>query len=405
MARFSNKLPKEAETAIASFSWQKNWTDWKAPDNRWELFQRYYKWRVVTHDLDHVHYMKFLTKDYDFERRLWYAMAFGMTYRTPQAFAYTETFPYVHEIDIDELEVWHQTNWRRTTYGTDARYNKGHFVNQVRSIHKWLDGQTLTDKINGILVYDTQRENFKALFKEIQTLYKYGRMTGWLTMQALHDLCDLPIDPEQIMLDGYSPNNDSSLGSIWNGLCALTNQHDRMVGGKYGDYKCSAADVQWAGEALLDFTERAERWGNFKIDSFRRETIWCQYKRLFNEGGSKEYPGHASGDAASRYLYYREHWPEINWSNFREALRSQPGYVKGLTFVSWHNAIFGATGLLMNMSELYDDMPNAYEQLGLNPNEYRIREIWEDDGLKVPRAVNFAKDLKTTPQWFGVYEI
>lgn len=297
MARFSSKGNVDITRCINTLAFKgidarESYGDWKEPNLRKELFNRYFKWRVTVNDLDHTHYMNVLCKDYDYEQKAWFAFTFGMTYRTPQSFAYTETFPDFHAIDMDELEKWHAENWKRTTYGTDARYNKGHFVRQVQSLKDWVGGKTFKEKFDSVLVGNSQRENFWLLYREVLTLYKFGRMTGWLTMQALYDLLGLPIDPDDIMLDGYSPNNDSSLQSIWNGLCAYENRHDMMVG-KYGSYSVTDRDTQWAKESLLEYTSLAEEFSGFKIDSFRKESIWCQYKRLFGDDGSKEYPGHA----------------------------------------------------------------------------------------------------------------
>jgi hypothetical protein len=378
--------------------------DWKIPENRIELFNRYFKWRVLSNDLDHTHYCKTLCENYNFEEKAWFSLLFGMTYRTPQAFAYSETFRNIHEFNIKEIENWNSKNWKRTTYGTDARYNKGHFSKQVESIKSWLGKDTFESKFNKILVYDNEKANFKALYSEILSLYKYGRMTGWITMQALHDLLDLPIDPNDIMLDGYSPNNDSSLQSIWNGLCFYTNNTNKLVG-KYGNYVCEEKDILWAKELLMEYTSKAEIFSGFRIDSFRKESIWCQYKRLFNENGSKEYPGHSSGDAVSRYLYYRENWPEIDWSRFRKALRDQPGYIKGCVYNNWYNSIFGELGLLLNMNELYDDMPNVYDIIEEDINKNIVKELWTDDNIEVPYIKNnsstFKTDILTTPKWIN----
>ena len=401
MGRFSSKESPREQKALSEFNEKAFFGElelgrsWVEPSNRKELFHRYFNWRVLTHDLDHTHYMNVLCADYSYEQKAWFAFCFGMTYRTPQSFAYTETFLTPNHV----TDEWHQANWKRTTYGTDARYNKGHFYDQTKSVKEWLNGKTFEQKINSIIVYDNQKENFTALYNEILTLYKYGRMTGWLTMQALHDLLHLPIDPEDIMLDGFSPNNDSSLGSIWNGLCALENIPEKMVG-KYGNYSVNASDVAWSKELLMSHTRDAEIYSGFKIDSFRCESIWCQYKRLFGAEGSKEYPGHASGDATSRYMYYRDNWSEIDWSKFRTAIRQQPGIIKGKTFVDWFNGVFGKTGLMMNMHELYSDMPNGYDIMKINPNEFVVKEIWEDDGLIVPVSYSLKEDLKTTPKYY-----
>jgi len=379
-----------------------NDVDWRLPEYRVELFNRYFKWRVSSHDLDHTHYMNYMCDEYDYERRAWFAFAFGMTYRTPQAYAYTETFPYLHEYSLGIIEKWHAENWKRTTYGTDARYNKGHFHAQVKSLKAWLGNKSFRQKIESIVVYDTQRENFWALYKEVNTLFKFGRMTGWITMQALYDLLKLPIDPEDIMLDGYSPNNDSSLSSIWNGLCALENTPEKMVG-KYGCHTVTKSDTEYAKVVLLEHANEAERFSGFKVDSFRLESIYCQYKRLFNEKESKEYPGHASGDATSRYVYYSEHWKEIDWAKFRAAILDQPGIIKGMTYVKPFNKLFGETGMLLNMHEMFDDLPNLYERAGINPNEHKVRQLWDDSGLEFPvydmNKPTFKNDMKTTKVW------
>lgn len=408
MARFSSKLSPELEAAVNYRQINQSiaiTNEWKEPERRQELFNRYFKWRVVSHDLDHTHYMSVMTKDYDFEQKAWFAFTFGMTYRTPQSFAYTETFKDFHATSLDEIEVWHAANWKRTTYGTDARYNKGHFHSQCKSLKAWLNGKTFKQKFDSILVHDTQRKNFYALYAEVMSLYKFGRMTGWLTMQSLYDLLQLPIDPEDIMLDGFSPNNDSSMQSIWNGLCALTLQPEKMLG-KYGAYQCTDKDVAWGKEMLMHFTQEAQKSAGFKIDSFRCESIYCQWKRLWGSELSKEYPGHASGDATSRYMYYRDNWPEIDWSNFRESLRQQPGIIKGMTFVDYFNQVFGATGVMMNMHEMFPDMPNGYLALDIDPNKYKVREIWTDDNLSVPTvditASTYLSDIKTTPHYYEV---
>lgn len=302
MARFSKKPSSELENSVKAFESNSKgleFKDYRLPENRKQAFQRYYNWRVSTYDLDHTHYLNVLAGGYDFEQKAWLAMLFGMTYRTPQAFAYCEVFNHPNKFSVSEVEEWHKENWTRTTYGTDARYNKGHFVRQFSSVKEWLGGSTFQEKFDSILVHDNGRDNFKALFSEIQSLYKYGRMTGWLAMQGLYDLLKLNIDPNQIFLDGYSPQNDSSLQSIWNGLCALENRKDLQVG-KYGNHIITDDDVRWGSERVLVETYEAGKACGKIVDSFRNESVWCQYKRLFNEEMSLEYPGHACFPAGTK---------------------------------------------------------------------------------------------------------
>lgn len=302
MARFSRSGHPELDKAVRLFNEKtagKNIIDYRLPENRRRAFQRYYNWRITTYDLDHTHYLNVLSEGYDFERKAWLALLFGLTYRTPQAFAYAETFEHPNKVSVAEVEEWHKENWQRTTYGTDARYNKGHFVKQFESIKKWLNGSSFKEKFDSILVHDNNKDNFKALYSEIQSLYKYGRMTGWLAMQGIYDLLKLDIDPHQILLEGYNPQHDSSLGSIWNGLCALTNKEELQVG-KYGTHTITQEDIDWGGPLLLEETYEAGKACGKLVDSFRNESIWCQYKRLFNKEMSLEFPGHACFPAGTK---------------------------------------------------------------------------------------------------------
>jgi hypothetical protein len=171
--------------------------------------------------------------------------------------------------------------------------------------------------------------------------------------------------------------------SIWNGLCALENVPGKMVG-KYGEYKPTAKDIEWFQGTVHDYCEQGQVYLGKKVDSFRCETIWCMYKRLFNEKASKEYAGHSSGDHAQWYLYYAENWPEIDWSKYREAARSLPGKTQGKQIVPWHNAIFGRTGMMINMNDCFEDMPDVHSVLGLDPNEGLLGEFWQHDNLLVP---------------------
>lgn len=410
MARFSKKPSVELERAVKAFESNSrglDLIDYRLPENRRRAFQRYYNWRVSTFDLDHTHYLNVLSEGYGYEQKAWLAILFGMTYRTPQAYAYCEVFPHPNDFTVEEVEKWHAENWERTTYGTDARYNKGHFVKQFKSVKDWLGGKTFKEKFDEVLTSENSLENFRTLYAEVQSWYKFGRMTGWIALQGLYDLLQLPIDPHQILLDGYNPNGDSSLGSIWNGLCALENRPELQVG-KYGTHKVTPEDIAWGGPLLLQETELAGKLCRKKVDSFRNESIWCQYKRLYNAEMSLEYCGHASGDATHRYQYYRDNWGDLDWSKFRRALRTQPGIVKGQDFVPWKNQFFGRTGMLFNLHELYEDEPNLWELAELNPHDYLVKDLWIDDGLPVPSAeellVSYKTDFLTSPKYWVDYD-
>ena len=56
----------------------------------------------------------------------------------------------------------------------------------------------------------------------------------------------------------------------------------------------------------------------------------------------------------------------------------------GKNFVDWHNGIFGKTGGMLNMHEMFDDMDNMYELMEMPEDFAIIPELWTDDGLSAP---------------------
>jgi hypothetical protein len=306
-----------------------------------------------------------------------------MTYRTPQAYAYWYHFNDFELLNIDDVTEWNKDNWSRTSYGTDARYNKGHFASQTKSIIEWVGEEGLLKKIRRLTNSPNRKTNFDRLFNEIGKLFKYGRMMSWITCQCLYDTLNLRIDIDNVLIS--NPMYDTSMQSIWNGYNVMKGRHDRLLG-KYTttDYRITDTDLVEVSSDIMRYRELAHKITGILVDVFKWESIWCQFKRLFNTKDSREYPGHATGDAVSRYLYYREYWPEVDWSKFREALLSQDSIICGQTYVNNYNKVFGNTGLLLNMHEMFGDMPNAYEVLNLNPNKNLVRELFIDHEHEVP---------------------
>jgi hypothetical protein len=355
-------------------------------ENRQEMFYRYYQWRLWAKDLDHTHYLQTIAKNIpadDWEKRAWMAMLFGMCYRVPQVHAYFQTFPDFHSIDWYSLSKWNDDNGERCTYGTDTRYNKYKFYLQAKSIKDdWLKGRSFKEAICKVVKKEqTPEQNFWKLLRRVQSVHKYGRMTAWLALQAMSDLLPINLQIKDIFI--ADPREDGSMKSIWNGLSFYRGRDDLFID-KEKPHIVTNSDVIAGRSILIEMKSKAETRVSNKICSFKHESILCQYKRLWLREGSREYPGHASGDATSRYKYYRKYWPEIDWSLMREAYRSQPGMIAGLTSSKELDSAFSRYGVLMNLEEMFPDMPNSWRTVGIDPNTLLVKEIWTDDGLIPP---------------------
>lgn len=357
-AEGSRKLPQKMEVGEPS-----EWVDYRQEELRVEGFLRYYGARRISHDLDHTHYYTTIAREHslNFEQAAWFSLLFGMTYKVPQAHVYWYLFQNFHAFSGDDFEKWNAEHWRRTKYGTDARYNKGHFATQVASIKKWLDGATFEEKISP-LMGGSEDENFEALFAEVQKLYKYGRMTSWLTLQALWDILKLPINARTVLVD--NPAN----WSPYNGVMFLLSRED-LIAGKHNKvapgFRPSNENRQMAFDELEKIWVQLEkRYPDWTIDGYRLETALCQYKKLYT---GWEYIGHASGDAAQSYVKASEEWPEVDFTALRDAFKDQPPKIAGCPRIPMLNTVFSRYGILLNEDLLGDGAASGFEILGIDP--------------------------------------
>lgn len=337
------------------------WVDFRKEDTRRQAFFDYYGSRRISHDLDHTHYYTTYAtrKKLDFEQASWLALLFGQTYKVAQAVAYFETFPDFHAVSEETFLKWNAENWKRTSYGTDVRYNKGHFAEQAISIKRWLGGGTFAEKILPLTDSADEDLNFQRLFEEICKLERYGRMTAWLTCQALWDITKIKINARTVLIE------DPANWSPYNGMMLLHGRED-LIAGKHNkinpDYRPSAQDRKMASLFLdEDWKELEEKYPQWTIDGFRLETCLCQYKKLFT---GVEYIGHASGDACQSYVHVASKFPELDLSDLRAALDAQHPTLAKQPRIKPLNTIFKRYGVLLN-AHIITGAQDEYEMLGI----------------------------------------
>ena len=364
-----NKLPMSMEIGTPT-----EWIDFRVPELRLEGFIQYYGARRASHDLDHTHYYTTIAreKNLEFDEAIWLSLLFGQTYKVAMANAYYHTFPDFHSPSVDDVVKWNSDNWKRTRYGTDARYNKGHFAEQFESVKKWLRGSTFKARIEPLVSSSDEMKNFRNLFEEVVTFRRFGRMSSWLACQAMWDILRLPINARTVLIE------DSSNWSCYNGVMFIVSQEDKIAG-EYNEavpgYRPTDADRALAN-AHLERIWRAleERYPEWVIDGFRLETALCQYKKLYT---GWEYIGHASGDANQSLAQLKPDWPEVDFGALEGALLSQPPQLAGRPRIKMLNTIFQRYGMFINMDLLPDGCAGGYsksgtsgfELLGIDPPE------------------------------------
>jgi hypothetical protein len=343
--------------------------DWRAYENREELFFRWLDWRFKEGGIDH-HWWNLgyantshspTGKPMTLEQKLWFSFLFGMTYQSSQAWVFYWHFPDYDKIDLVELDKWNRETMPRQKFATDTRYNKGHIVRMVQSFQEFVNrrGQGNIVKAFESCLVDDQTKSYHNLNEEIQKLYKFGRMTGWLFSQCLAEVADLPIRPDTLFI------NDPANTSVWNGLMFYYGQDTKTVGEQYANYKPTPQDRELAAKWERELMARAkDRISDPYLSYFTLETHLCQCKKLFV---GRDYPGQNTGDAVERYEWFKAHWPEVNFQGFADTVDA-----KVASTIRWKGEskalmkLFERVGSPINLHERYpEDMPNMYQLLGI----------------------------------------
>ncbi len=349
----------------------KPYVDWREPEFRIEGFLRWLKWRMRWGDLDHyvcnnayrdaTSVMSPTGLPMTKEQQYWFSLIFGMTYQSEMAWVIYWNFPNFWDIDFDKLTEWNLSNMEIQKYAKDTKYNKGRIVEQVKSLREIIAPYgTIENFFNNDLSGDPSKD-FYLTFNKCLSFYKYGRMTAWITCQTLFETAGLYIKPESVLA------TDPSCWSVRKGLLYLYNKVDDA----YEDTaKLTEEEIIWIKEKekeLYDLSlnyiddDNREIFSNFLLESHL-----CQYKKLVLGG---DYAGHSSGDHVSRALWLKERWEHVNFDAFFTiAVKSHSPLVSGNRESKPLRDLCKLTGQMINLHEDFDDMPNMYNELDIDPS-------------------------------------
>lgn len=341
-------------------------TDWRLPENRIEAFTRVYNSRILAGDLDHWHVGRVITdyRKYNREQIAWYCLIFGFSYRNHFPMIVMQLFPEIWKTDIDELIEWSNNNWSRYNFAKDTKWNVRKFPLFIKSVQEWLNGETLSGKIDDILartVDDNSDSNFDALNSELTSnLYGIGRMTSWLALQTMYELMGLNIDKWDLQL------NQSGCWSQHMAMCYLFDHENDVT------LRQLEADTDF----LMTYMNARLP---YHVDIFNVESVLCEYRKTMigNKNGKiKEFTYWTSNELIYDFDKLHESWAdyeqEIDWVPYSIAFQMK-NLPLGYGYDPVYFQVNSKTGLNLNTHFYYSDEPNAYEVLDIPlPNQCHI---------------------------------
>lgn len=356
-------------------NFDKPYVDWRLPENRIKMCLRSYGWRLKNRDLDHYTYNQCYMDHASMtdEQRIYFSMLFGITYQSSMAWVIWSHFPNIEKIDWKEFEEWNNYGYERQRFAKDTKYNKGKFIPIIKDIHK-----KVLEKHGSLRAWANTFQNFEHAFSEITTIYRIGRMSGWLATQTFYELCEgmAHIVPKDMLA------TDPSNWSVRSGLAFLYNRPELMD--LDGKRKYTEDDICWIKNAEQRFIksagEHVRQEDMYYYTPFTLETHLCQMKKFLAVGG--DILGSNPQEAHTTWFKLKALWPNLDWSAFDKIWH----YAAPCVQKTFQNKVLMKTGALtgqmINMHDENPDLPDMYKEFGIDPNWLKSIETYRHPEIK-----------------------
>lgn len=210
------------------------------------------------------------------EQQYWVAFLYAVFYENATVFLVMQEFPELEKVDVGRLQRWHDKNWKLLQYQTDRRWNKGHFVEMVKSYKALIGNQTQHQFFNKLIVPYDPMASFNNCWTELHKVYKMGRHSVYAWTETLMRCLGLPIQCPSFYMDIAESSR--------NGLCyalgrdGLVTKHDKKLS---DGARISKAEIAYLeGELDRLMADIHVCFPKIPVDYMYLETATCSYKGL-----------------------------------------------------------------------------------------------------------------------------
>jgi hypothetical protein len=273
---------------------------------------KYYAAILRSEDYDPIYFMArhlFDRFGLDQEQRLWYCFLYAFTCNGPTSWAVFDRWPRVTAVDVEAFQTWESANYSRLVFDTDTRYNRGHLYEVVSAYVKTLGGRTQAEFFAGLCNSHDPRVNFKRMWKEVTSWYRFGRFAAFNYLEMLAECGGLELECDSLYLEEIGPSKSHRNGLI----LSLGMDHLDM-------HASNPVRVEHTPELIKYLTQQADSVldtmrSTFpdiasKVTYFTAETAWCAYKGFFRR---RRYLGFYLDHDCEMLKTAEEGWPELDW--------------------------------------------------------------------------------------------
>lgn len=301
--------------------------DFRLPKYRREVFLRFYEFHLKYNLHPGMVYNVipeiFERENYTMEQKLWFMFINGNSQNAISTYVIFQHFPDFKNLDIDKLDKWYNTHFRKLNWDTDRRHHKTQFIPAVKSYIENLGGQTQEEFFFGLAFnpYNSEYIAFDNLWDTVKNeFHSFGRLSTFSYLEYLR-IAGVPIDCGNLFLEDISGSK-----SHRNGICKVLGRDD-LDWRKGNKVYYSKATVSWLtteGERLLE--DARSRINHKDVSYFTLESTLCCYKSWHRP--NRRYPNVYNDMFFNRIKHGQNKWRKsfkIFWDIRKETL---PHYLR-----------------------------------------------------------------------------
>jgi hypothetical protein len=291
--------------------------------DRQETFCRWWAYQLHTLDCDpSIWCMKYICDrmELNSEQRYWFCFLYANTYQLPTAWVLFNEFPDFHNADVELVARFSKEHASRLPYQKDQKWLRGNLGETFESYKDNIGTRGNQDDFFRSLTAaqgsDPDRKVcFTSLWRHVmEDFHKFGRYTAWFYLQALKEVCGLPLEPTSLMLSFDASATHRA------GLCYAMGRDDWAAKGTAFDEKM-LEQLEWGADEML---ERVQAMPGLKglpvaADRFSMETALCSFKKLFRTSQGRYIGFYLDRMAEDITKTSSMGWSGINWNLFWDA--------------------------------------------------------------------------------------
>lgn len=271
--------------------------------SRLETFRRFWTQQLAIHDCDPgIYAVKYLVRrqELNVSQQFWLCWLYACTYNVATAWVIFNEFPDYENVDVERLAAFDRSNKGRLPYQKDQKWLRGHLAPMYSSLR-----EQCGDNLDAY--WARHYGDFKSAWKAVMSLHKVGRYTAWMFLQAMHEVCQLEIEPDTLEL-----NHDSSQMHR-GGLCLALGLDDwAEKGRKFSAAELAQLELQ-ATCLLVDVQDNFKDLTVIRPNFYSMETALCAFRKLFRRDRGRYLGYYLDRWADDIKATSAKDWPGIDW--------------------------------------------------------------------------------------------